>query len=79
MPDSEKRNEDGQFRAEHEITPEDVFEIMDPLEPYTTRELADMLSVPRRTIFNYLNELAENNRIRKKKTEPRRAIWMRNQ
>ena len=79
MPGPEKRNKDGQFRAEHEITSEDVFEAMDPLEPYTTRELADMLGIPRRTMFNYLNDLTENSRIRKKKTEPRRAIWIREQ
>jgi predicted transcriptional regulator len=77
MPGSEKRNEDGQFRAEHEIRPEDVFDAMDSLEPYTTRELADTLDVPRRTVYNYLNELAKSGRIRKKKTEPRRAIWIR--
>ena len=76
MPGSQKRNEKGRFKAEHEITPEDVFEEMDPLEPYTTRELADRLDVPRRTVYNYLNELAESGHIRKKKTEPRRAIWI---
>jgi predicted transcriptional regulator len=79
MPGPQKRNEKGRFKAEHEITPEDVLEIMTPLEPYTTRELADMLDVPRRTVYNYLNELTENGRIRKKKTEPRRAIWIREQ
>lgn len=76
MP-SEQRNEKGRFEAEHGITPDDVFEAMDHLEPYTTGELAEQLGAPRRTVYNYLEELAEENRIRKKKPEPRRAIWIR--
>ena len=76
MPNA-NRNERGRFESEHGVTAEDVFEAMEPLEPYTTGELADMLGAPRRTVFNYLDELAEQERIRKKKPEPRRAIWIR--
>lgn len=71
------RNEQGRFESEHGITVEDVFEVMDALEPYTTGELAEMLDMPRRTVYDYLEELAEQDRIRKKKPEPRRAIWIR--
>lgn len=72
-----QRNGKGRFESEHGVTTEDVFEAMEPLEPYTTGELAKMVEVPRRTVFNYLEELAEQDRIRKKKPEPRRAIWIR--
>lgn len=71
------RNEQGRFESEHGRTVEDVFEAMDPLEPYTTGELAEILDMPRRTVYDYLEELSEEDRIRKKKPEPRRAIWIR--
>jgi len=77
MPPAEHRNENGRFESEHGLTTEDVFEKMEPLEPYTTGELADILDAPRRTVYNYLEELAEEGQIRKKKPEPRRAIWIR--
>ena len=72
-----QRNEKGQYTAEHSVTVEDVFEEMEPLEPYTTREIADDLSIPRRTAYEFLEELAEGDRIRKKKPELRRVIWIR--
>lgn len=77
MSPAEKRSKNGRFESEHGLIPEDVLEAMEPLEPYTTGELADELDVPRRTVYNYLEELAEKNKIRKKKPEPRRAIWIR--
>jgi len=70
------RNERGQYEAGHEVSKEDILNEMKPYEPYTTRELADKLGAPRRTVYNYLEELADQNRIRKKKPEPRRAIWV---
>lgn len=76
MPNA-NRNEQGRFESEHGITVEDVFDVMEPLEPYTTGELASMLGAPRRTVYNYLEKLAEEERIRKKKPEPKRAIWVR--
>jgi predicted transcriptional regulator len=76
-PPSSERNEKGRFEAEHEVTKDDVFEKMEPLEPYTTGELAEKADAPRRTIYHYLEELYEEGRIQKKKPEPRRAIWMR--
>ncbi|WP_409338712.1 hypothetical protein [Halalkalicoccus ordinarius] len=36
-----------------------------------------MLGAPRRTVYNYLEKLADEGRIRKKKPEPKRAIWIR--
>ena len=50
---------------------------MEPLEPYTTGELADNLGWPRRTVYELLTALEERGDVRKKKPEPRRAIWIR--
>lgn len=77
MSPTKNRNEYGRFESEHGLVPEDVLEAMEPLEPYTTGELADQLGAPRRTVYNYLESLAEANKIRKKKPEPRRVIWIR--
>lgn len=77
MTPEEDRNEQGQFQPSHEVTAQDVLEAMEPLEPYTTGELADQLDIPRRTVYKYLETLHESNQIRKKKPEPRRAIWIR--
>lgn len=72
-----KRNNDGRFESAHGVTAEEVFGAMEEAEPYTTGELAEMVGAPRRTVYNYLEELAEQGQIRKKKPEPRRAIWIR--
>lgn len=77
MAPAEERNEHGRFVSEHGISVDDVFKSMDPLEPYTTAELAESLDVPRRTVYKYLEELAESGRIQKKKPNERRVIWMR--
>jgi len=50
---------------------------MEPLEPYSTNEIADELGLPHRTALHYFNQLAQNNRIRKKKTGKRTVIWIR--
>jgi predicted transcriptional regulator len=77
MTPAEERNEEGKYVSEHGLTAEDVFDSMEPLEPYSTAELADDLNAPRRTVYKYLNELAEEGRITKKKPNERRVIWMR--
>lgn len=77
MTPSEYRDEEGRFESRHGVSKDDVYEAMKPLEPYTTGELAEMVDAPRRTVFNYLEQLAEEHTIRKKKPEPRRAIWIR--
>lgn len=75
--DQRGRNSRGRYESEHDLTKEDLLDAMEPLEPYTTGELAESLGIPRRTAYNYLEDLAEHGRIRKKKPEPRRAIWIR--
>ncbi|ELY53997.1 helix-turn-helix domain-containing protein [Natronolimnohabitans innermongolicus] len=79
MDEDRERNSQGRFTAEHDVTAEDVYEAMDQFEPYTSREIADNLDIPRRTAYKFLNDLADAGLIRKKKPEPRRAIWIRNE
>jgi hypothetical protein len=74
MPDDRDRDEGGKFTKSRD--PSDVFDAMDPLEPYTSGELADMMDWPRRTVYEALQTLSEDGKIRKKKPEPRRAIWI---
>lgn len=75
MGDNRPRNESGQYVATR--SPDAVLEAMEPLEPYTTGELADKLDWPRRTVYELLTTLEEQDDVRKKKPEPRRAIWIR--
>lgn len=77
MDEDRDRNSKGRFTSEHNITPDDIYEAMEPFEPYTSREIADKLAIPRRTAYEFLDDLADTGRIRKKKPEPRRAIWVR--
>lgn len=77
MPDQTNRNEGGRFESEHGINAEDVLQAMEFYVPYTTGEMAEDLEIPRRTVYKYLEELYEEERISKKKPEPRRVIWMR--
>ena len=75
MGESRPRNESGQYVATR--SPKDVFDAMEPLESYATGELADRLGWPRRTVYELLSTLEERGDVRKKKPEPRRAIWIR--
>ncbi|RMB23843.1 FeoC-like transcriptional regulator [Haloplanus aerogenes] len=54
-----------------------VYEAMDPLEPYTTGELAARFAASRAAIRRLLDSLAGDERIRKKEPEPDRTIWIR--
>lgn len=76
MEDRE-RDEEGKFSSDHNVALNDIYQLMDPLEPYTSREIADKAKIPRRTAYKFLSELAEDDKIRKKKPEPRRVIWIR--
>ena len=75
MGENRPRNDSGQYVTTR--SPDDVLTIMEPLEPYTTGELADNLGWPRRTVYELLATLEERGDVRKKKPEPRRAIWIR--
>jgi DNA-binding MarR family transcriptional regulator len=74
MESDRPRNESGQYVTTR--SPDAVLDAMEPLEPYTTGELADNLGWPRRTVYELLSTLEERGDVRKKKPEPRRAIWI---
>jgi DNA-binding MarR family transcriptional regulator len=69
------RDDDGQFACSRD--PGELLNAMDPLEPYATGELADLLDWPRRTTYKILDDLADAGEIRKKKPERSRVIWIR--
>lgn len=74
MSKERSRNESGQYVSER--PPDTILGVMEEFEPYTTGELAETVDWPRRTTYEVLDRLAESDTIRKKKPDPRRAIWM---
>ena len=56
---------------------ERVYETMEPLEPYTTGELASILDAPRQAVRKLLELLAGDRKVRKKEPESDRIIWIR--
>jgi transcription initiation factor IIE alpha subunit len=55
----------------------DVFDEMEPFEPYTTGELASVLDIPKRLAGKLLTMLTADGQIRRKELEPDQAIWIR--
>ena len=53
--------------ADTESTAEDLYEEMEPFEPYTTGELASILGIPKRLARKLLNALTGNEKVRKRK------------
>lgn len=74
MSSQQGRDGSGQFASTRD--PAEVLDAMEPLEPYTTGELADALDWPQRTVYHVLDQLADDGTLRKKKPDPRQAIWM---
>lgn len=56
---------------------ERVLDAMDEREPYTAADVADALGVTRRAAHNYLEDLAEDGRVRRKKHTNNRVTWWR--
>ncbi|WP_117367433.1 helix-turn-helix domain-containing protein [Natrarchaeobaculum sulfurireducens] len=72
-----ERDDKGRFTPEKEDTgPDAVYDSMETGEPVSTREVADNLEIPRRSALRYLDSLAEEGEIRKKKLDQRRAVWI---
>ena len=68
-----ERDESGRFTADRD--PADV--PAEPMEPYTIEEVIDATGWPRRTVYQVLDELADEGEIRKKKPNATSAIWIR--
>lgn len=71
--DNRERSDDGTYAET--VTPEDVLALFTDVEPRTATEVADELGIVRRTALNKLNELADEDRIRKKKVGGRAVVW----
>lgn len=71
------RDEHGRFTAAHDITPDAVCDTMTVGTTYTTGELADMVDAPRRTVYEYLRELAADGRVTRKAPHDRLSLWRR--
>lgn len=71
------RDAKGRYTSESEIDETDLLIAVESHEPASTREVADELGIPRRSALRYLDDLANNGNIRKKKLDPRRVVWMR--
>lgn len=63
--------------TERELSPDEVYDEMEVLEPYTAGELASSFNAPKRRIRTLLERLSNSDQIRKKQRESKRAIWIR--
>jgi len=70
------RNDNGTYASEHDADKSDVLDAIADGEPYTTGLIADLVGAPRRTVYNWLQALAEDGKVRKLKPNERTAIWM---
>lgn len=77
MPENtSERERDDAGRFSGGASTEAVYSLMDESEPYSTGEVAELVGIARRTAYSYLEQLAEQELIRKKKTDERQAIWI---
>lgn len=70
------RNEKGRYTSGTQINETDLINAVAEFEPASTREVADAVGIPRRSTLRYLNDMAENDEVQKKKLDPRRVVWM---
>ncbi|MGQ5516005.1 helix-turn-helix transcriptional regulator [Halococcus saccharolyticus] len=71
------REEHGHYAEEYPIERvRAVFEgLTDPCEPVTAAEVADKLGSSRKTAYNKLNALKEQDEVRTKKVAARGRVW----
>ena len=53
-------------KTEHDVTANDEYAAMEPYEPYTSRVIVYKLNIPRRTAYEFLDDLADIGRIGKR-------------
>lgn len=70
-------NTNGEESNGDDLSPDDVYEAMEPLEPYTTGELARRLDTSKGLIWSFLNKLVGEDKVRKKEPKPNQMIWIR--
>lgn len=59
------------------LSPDDLHDEMEVLEPYTTGELASKYDTPKQRVRDLLERLSDRGKVRKKEPEPKRTIWIR--
>lgn len=52
-----------------------ILETMEPGEPYTAGDLADVVGKSRRQVDRYLRDLADDGAVNRKKHSERRVSW----
>lgn len=62
---------------ERDLSPDEVYDEMEVLEPYTAGELASRFGAPKQRVRRLLERLSDSNKVRKKEPESDRAIWIR--
>lgn len=67
----------GRIESTHGRTPNDILNVMDRGEHYSTSDLADKVNIPARTARHYLDQLAERGRVEKEKINATTALWIR--
>ena len=72
---NQPQSEQGRFQRQRD--PDDVLDAMDPGEPYVTSELADAIEWPRRTVYEALEGLHQDERVVKKQANARAVMWIR--
>ncbi|WP_254841117.1 winged helix-turn-helix domain-containing protein [Natronomonas marina] len=75
MANERPRAENGTWEPETE--PEEILDVMRPVEPYGTTEIAELLDLPQSTANYRLNKLADEGVIRKKKLHGQTVAWYR--
>lgn len=75
IDDNRERSDDGTYVET--VDPDDVLSLFTDAEPRTASEVADELGIARRTALYKLNDLADQDRIRRKKVGGRAVIlWV---
>ncbi|MFC7167092.1 hypothetical protein [Halospeciosus flavus] len=76
--ETDETNETGETDGDGEPDPTVALEAMDPLEPYTTTEVASLLDVPRRLARRLLDALYVEDEVEKKTPggEEKPIVWI---
>jgi len=75
MSADRERDESGQYVSRRD--PADVAASMNPGEPYTTTEVAELVGWPRRSAYAALATLSERDEVNKKQVNSRMVMWIR--
>lgn len=74
---TQQRNDNGQYTGKPEK--QRVLDVMQPGEAYTTGEIKDHLdtNATRRTVYNWLQDLADTGHVHRRKANERLILWWR--